>query len=402
MLLLSSLFFFYEFIQMSVFNSIGTAILTSFSIGVTGLASIAAAYTYTMILFLLPAGILLDIYSPKKIIITAFSLSVCGTLLFSFSTTPALAEYSRMISGIGGAFAFLSCIKIASGFFPGKKMSLVVGVLITIAFLGGAVAQTPFIILVQKFEWRLTLRFLALFGMLAITLIGVFLKDPVVTQKKNRSPFFKMALLSLRNVQTWLGGFYIMLMNLPIVLLGTLWGDFYLTQFHHFSAMQSSSITTMLFIGIMIGSPLFGSLSTRVEKRKMPLTVGCFLTLVSSLLLFTHYASTFAYSIIFFLLGFFSSAQGVGYPTIVENNRLDSAATASGIASIIIMGGSAFFKIFYGWLLNKNWNGKMLHHIPTYSSHAFTNAMLIFPVSFFICLCISFFIKETYCKIKPV
>ena len=309
-------------------------------------------------------------------------------------------EYT--ISGIGGAFAFLSCIKLATRWFPGNKMSLVVGLIITLAFLGGAVAQTPFTLLTQKIGWHDTLRILASCGVLFICLIAFFVKDNSDSLKKqtrnNKTPFFKRAFLSLANTQTWFGGIYIMLMNLPIALLGTLWGDLYLTEVKNFTHIQASYIDTMLFVGIMIGSPLFGFISGKLNRRKTPLLIGSLLTLASSFLLFFHFSSIQAYIILFFLLGFFSSAQGVGYPSIVENNPAELSGTASGIASIIIMGGGALLKIFYGWMLDKNWNGMMIHKIPYYSHHDFNIAMTILPISFFLSLCAILFIKETFCQ----
>lgn len=402
---IASSFFFYEFMQMSVFNAIGGDLLKDYSIRVTSLAGIAAAYSYTMVLFLLPAGILLDLFSPKKIMLSAFSLSVVGTFLFSFASTPLTAELCRMMSGIGGAFAFISCIKLATRWFPGNKMSVVVGLIITFAFLGGALAQTPFTILTQKLGWQDTLRILASFGVFFISLIFIFVKDnneavlKSVNQKNNsKTPFIKRIALSLTNIQTWFGAIYIMLMNLPIVLLGTLWGNLYLTEFKNFSSIQASYIDTMLFIGIMIGSPLFGFLSDKLNRRKTPLFIGSLLTLLVSILLFSPISSVMAYMAIFFVLGFFSSAQGIGYPLIVENNSIEISGTASGIASIIIMGGGALFKVFYGWVLDKNWHGAMINKIPYYSHHAFNIAMLILPISFFVSLCSIMFIKETYCQ----
>lgn len=400
----ASLFFFYEFMQMSVFNAIGADLLKDFSIRVTCLAGIAAAYSYTMVLLLLPAGILLDSFSPKKIILCAFSLSVIGTFLFSFTSTPITAELCRMLSGIGGAFAFISCIKLATRWFPGNKMSLVVGLIITLAFLGGALAQTPFTILTQKIGWQDTLRILASFGVLFISLIFIFVKDnneavlKSMNPKNNSMPFIKRIILSIANMQTWLGAIYIMLMNLPIVLLGTLWGNLYLTEFKNFSSIQASYVDTMLFIGIMVGSPLFGLISDKLNRRKIPLFIGSTFTLLVSILLFTHISSMMVYMAIFFMLGFFSSAQGIGYPLIVENNSIEVSGTASGIASIIIMGGGALFKVFYGWVLDKNWHGTMSNKIPYYSHHAFNIAMLILPISFFLSLWSIIFIKETYCE----
>lgn len=216
----------------------------------------------------------------------------------------------------------------------------------------------------------------------------------------NKTPFIKSVILSTLNIQTWLGGIYIMLMNLPIVMLGALWGDFYLTQVRHFTHIQASYVNTMLFVGIMIGSPLFGLFSDKIDRRKIPLFLGCFFTLISSLLLFEHFSSLIAYISIFFSLGFFSSAQGVGYPTIVENNPINLAGTVSGVASIMIMGGGALFKVFYGWLLDRHWNGAMHDKIPLYSHHAFNDAMMILPISFAVGMIVTFFMRETFCKIK--
>ena len=102
--------------------------------------------------------------------------------------------------------------------------------------------------------------------------------------------------------------------------------------------------------------------------------------------------------IIFFFLGIFSSSQSVGYPLIVENNIDSIAGTVSSVASIIIMGGGALFKILYGWILNVDWSGRMLNNVPLYSGTSFESAMTLLPLSFFIALIITLFIRETYCK----
>lgn len=398
---IAGLFFFYEFIQMSVFNAIGGSLLKDFSIHMMTLGRIAAAYSYTMIVFLLPAGVLLDLFSPKRILIGAFSLSIFGTVLFSFSATALDAEICRMISGVGGAFAFIGCIKIASRWFSGNGLSFVIGLLITFAFLGGAIAQTPFTLLTQSVGWRETLRLLAFFGLISILLISFFVRDDTSSLSFNKNRFtslFKKIILSLLNLQTCLGGIYIMLMNLPIVLLGTLWGGFYLTQARHFNNMQASYIDTMLFFGIMAGSPLFGFISDKMQRRKPVLYLGVIFTILISFLLFMQFSLAWIYGLLFFLLGFFSSAQGVGYPCVVENNPIDLAGTASSVASIIIMGGGALSKILFGWVLDQHWRGAFKNQIPLYSGSAFDHAMIIFPASFLIAFFCLFFIKETCCR----
>jgi hypothetical protein len=126
--------------------------------------------------------------------------------------------------------------------------------------------------------------------------------------------------------------------------------------------------------------------------------IGAFFSFVVVLILiFIPSDNIYLLSGLLFLLGFFSSALCVGYTAIVENNKLELAATATGIASLIIMGGGAIMKIFYGWILDWSWHGKMLADNAIYPAHAFDLAMLILPAAFALALIITLFIRETNC-----
>lgn len=59
------------------------------------------------------------------------------------------------------------------------------------------------------------------------------------------------------NRYNWLGGAYTALMNLPIVLLGALWGSMYLVNAEHISPTQASYVITMIF-----SAPLLAHLSS--------------------------------------------------------------------------------------------------------------------------------------------
>ena len=389
------MYFFYEYIQMTLFNAIPVQLLSSFHISAASLAKLSSCYFLMQIILLFPAGIMLDRLSLKKVIIFAMSVSIIGTLLLSCAHNIQFAMFARLLSGVGGAFAFLSCVKIASEWVP-NKMSLATGLLVTLAVSGGFIAQTPFAYLADHTSWCFALRILAVFGVIILVNIIANVKSKSVVDMKNESAIsiFQQIKLAMSNFQTIVAGFYISLMNLPISILGALWGGLYLEETHYFSNVLSTFVASMIFVGIIVGSPLFGYFSEKVKRKKIPMLIGAIFSLfVVVLIIFSQTNNVFLLSFLFFLLGLTSSAQCIGYSVIIENNRIDLAATASSIASIIIMGGAALVKILYGWILD-HYTSHVVHNVPVYSHMAFESAMLILPAGFILALFSIIFIRR--------
>ena len=68
------------------------------------------------------------------------------------------------MTGIGSAFCFLSCIRLASRWFPSHRMALISGIIVTMAMAGGMAAQGPMTWLAETFGWRHALMIDAAFG----------------------------------------------------------------------------------------------------------------------------------------------------------------------------------------------------------------------------------------------
>ena len=402
----AGLYFFYEYIQMTMFNSISSELLKDFNISAYQLGKLSSAYFISQLILLLPAGILLDRFSIKKLILAVMMCSIVGTLILSFTHSYNVAFLARFLSGIGGAFAFLGCIKLASRWFLPSKLSLVISLIITLALAGGFFAQTPLAWANNHISWRASLRGLVVLGVIIWGIVLVAVTDHPARSEKDwadkiaNTGFFESLFLSIKNVQTFLGGFYICFMNLPVFLLGSLWGGLYLEETRGLSNIHATFISSMLFLGLIVGTPLFGLCSDKVfRRRKPPMYMGAILSLLTILgILYLPDLGSEMLILLFFFLGFFSSSQCIGYSCIVENNDGKSAATASGIASIIIMGGGALSKIFYGGILVQHWNGEHLDGIPIYSFQAFHAAMLILPTAFVLAILTNLFIRETRCK----
>jgi len=403
----AAFFFFYEFIQMNMFNAISTDLMQTFHISGNKLSTLSSTYFYADVVFLFPAGILLDRISTRKIILFALGICVISTLLFSSAQTFWFASACHFASGIGNAFCFLSCMMLASRWFPPKQLALVTGLIVTFAMAGGAVAQTPFELLTAHVGWRMAVLFNGLFGVSIFILIWFFVADKPSDPSLNYGQSLRVEQLTfwagikkaLINKQNWFCGLYTSLVNLPLMIFGALWGNLFLQQVHHFTATQATAISAMLFVGMIVGSPAFGVMSDKMRKRRFPMLLGATLSLLSCvILIYANYLSFVEANILFYFIGFFTSAQVIGYPTISESNAKAITGTSLGLASVLIMGGAGLGQQVFGYLIDLHWAHVVKNNIAIYSVSDFKLALWLFPITLLIAFILAYLVKETFCK----
>lgn len=396
----ASLFFAYELMQLHMMNAISPMLMKDLSLTATEFSVLAMAYVLADVIFLLPAGIILDRYSTRRVILTALLFCVGGTVGFAFSTTLTQAFISHFLSGIGNAFCFLSCMMLVARWFPKDRQALVVGLMITMGMLGAWCAQTPFSRLAELFSWRQALLIDSAIGLAVVLVVYAFVKDHPRTETrydatKREAPFWPSVVASITNRQNIACGLYTGLMNLPLMVICAVWGSLFLTQVHKMSLPDASFITSMIIVGTIVGSPFFGWISDRVGERKPAMLIGAILSLiVFSLILFLPFPTYSVFVTLFFLLGFVTSAQVLGYPLITESNPAHLTGTSQGVAAVIIMGLAMVLQPLSGVLMDLGWSGVTIDGNAMYSHSDFMRAFAIFPISFIVSFFLVLWIKE--------
>lgn len=403
--LTAALYFFFVFLQLNVFNALSPSLMQAFQMSADQLGELSTAYFYTSVLFLIPAGTLLDRFSTKRIILTCICISIVATVWFAFATQLWEAWVARLLVGTVGAFGLLSGVRLATRWFEPRQMALVVGLIVTMAMIGGMLAQTPLTIITDRDGWRHALMLDASLGVLFFVLIGIIVRDTPRTkfssEKQSHSTsmgVLKELTLVMKNKQNWFAGLYASLINLPIFLLGATWGSLYLVQAHGLTRDQASNVVTMLFVGMIIGSPVSGWISDRLRKRRLPMIMGALLSM--AVIVAIMYAPHLTYSsatMLFFLLGLVAGVQIIAYPLIAESNSLQFTGAAEGLASVLIMSGGFTISLF-PVLLNYHWVQTIVDGVPIYSAGNYHNAMLMLPLGFLIALVAALLIHETNCQ----
>lgn len=393
----ASLFFAYELMQLHMLNAITPMLMSELQFGATDLGILGSTYILADVMFLLPAGIILDRFSVRRVVLFALSLCIIGTVGFAYSTNLLQACVCHFFSGIGNAFCFLSCMMLCSRWFPARWHALVMGVMLTMGLLGGVVAQTPFSLLAQAFTWREALLIDATIGFGVFMLIYLFVVDAREEAQINAAnvPFVQGIKRSIMNGQNIACGVYTGMMNLPIMLLGAMWGSLFLMQVHGFTLIESSFVTSMVCMGTIVGSPLVGFVSDKITKRKPVMLAGA----VSSLAIFAVIAlakesDPYLFAFLFFCLGLTTSTQVLGYPLIAENNPPELTGTSMGISGMIIMGLALVLQPISGMLIDYGWDGQLVDGTRFYTSGDFMRAFLIFPIGFVVSILLTYVIIE--------
>lgn len=397
----ATLFFFYEFIQGNMFASIAANIMQDYQIQADKMAYLSSIYYLANVLFLFVAGMILDRFSIKKTILIAMFLCVMSTFLLAYSHSFYIALLCRFITGIGSAFCFLGPVRLASHWFPPKRMALVTGAIVTVAMTGGMMAQYPLTKLVAYVGWRQAVQDVGILGLVMLILMFFWIKErPQVAVKKEGKPINVLvaAKKAYLNPQYLRAALYTSLMNMAIAVFGAMMGTLYLEQRLSISSEQASMINGMLFFGAIVGAPFVGWLSDKMNLRILPMKAGVLASMLTLLAVLYLPVSLSVMSMLFFLLGFFTSAQVVSYALVAESSPPAMTATAVSVISILTQGGYLIYQNLFSSLLTNYGGMHMINGVPVYQLEAYQHAALILPLGLLIAFALLFGLKETHCR----
>ena len=394
--MVSALYFLFTFINMNVFNALNTQLRHAFTIDNLQISNLAATYFYANVVMLIPTGLLLDRFSVRKLMLATMIVMILSVITLSQTNSYTVALASHFVTGICSTFCLLGSVVLTSRWFPPSQNGKVIGMIVTMAMIGGMLAQEIDLLEPMVGNWRhIYLLIAALGGVFWVVMYlftqdypkdyGIHMKEHDELQHK--LGFWRCLGQACKNPQNWIAGTYTNLLNIPVVVLGGLWSINYLVSSHGLTHKEAALVSSMIFFGMIIGSPAFGWVSDRLKRRRMPMVVGAITLVVIIIVIMTMKTlSVNALIALFFLLGFFAGAQIITYAVIVEVNPHHITAASESLASVLIMSAGAIFQPLFGYLLEKS---------PT---HSFHNAMMILPIAFVLSIVLALCTKETRCQ----
>ena len=398
---LGTLFFGYAFVQRVSPSIMTDELMREFAVGGAALGSLSAFYFYAYASIQLPVGMLTDRFGPRKLMSFTAALCALASVAFAQSDSLLMASLGRALIGGTVAFAFVGTLAIAGYWFRPAQYAMLAGLLQTVGMSGGIFGQAPLRQLVEAIGWRDTMNVLAAVALVLALLLFFLVPKRSSVQKKHESP--PGILQGLRavtvNPQTWICSVIGFGMASSMLALGGLWGVPWLNSVHGFSKTEAAAITSALFVGWAIFSPLWGWLSDRIGRRNVIQRIGAVIVLAAlTVLIYATPQNRGLLMGLMFLAGTGGSAMTVCFGSVRELNDINYSSTSLGLMNMCIVGSGAVMQPLIGWLLDLGWDGQLIDGARVYSEVAYRNAFVSLLVMNLAALLAGLFLRETHCR----
>ncbi len=398
---LGTLFFGYAFVQ-RVSPSVMTAeLMSDFAVGGAALGSLSAFYFYAYASIQLPVGMLTDHFGPRKLMSFAAALCAIASIGFALSDSLVTASLGRALIGGTVAFAFVGTLAIAGYWFKPSQYALLAGLLQTVGMSGAIFGQAPLRQVVESIGWRDTINLLALVALLLALLL--FKLVPMRSSKQKQRVPGTGVLQGLKavttNLQTWICSLIGFGMAGTMLAFGGLWGVPWLNSVHGYTTTEAAGITSMLFVGWAIFSPLAGWASDRMGRRNLILRLGSLTALLATAsLIYLTPDNTVMLMALIFVIGAGGSSMTVCFGSVKELNDINYSSTSLGLMNMCLVGAGAVMQPLIGWLLDSNWDGTMQAGARVYAASNYSAAFFSLLVVNFAALIGSLMLRETHCR----
>ena len=398
---LGTLFFGYAFVQRVSPSVMTNELMSDFAVGGAALGSLSAFYFYAYASIQLPVGMLTDHFGPRKLMSFAAALCALASIGFAFSDSVFTASLGRALIGGTVAFGFVGTLAIAGYWFKPTQYALLAGLLQTVGMCGAIFGQAPLRQMVESIGWRGTIHVLALVA-LVLALLLFFLVPLRSSEQKRHGPgpgILKGLQAVTTNPQTWICSIIGFGMAATMLAFGGLWGVPWLVSVQGYTTTEAAAVTSMIFVGWAIFSPLAGWASDRMGRRNAILLAGSLIALIAlATLIYSTPDKTPLLMMLIFLIGAGGSAMTVCFGSVKELNDVNYSSTSLGLMNMCIVGAGAVMQPLIGWLLDLNWSGEMIDGARVYAtanySLAFTSLLILNLTAFIAGL----FLRETHCR----
>lgn len=396
---IAALFYGVDFFQRVAPSVVVEPMIGSLHISAVTLSVIISFYFYAYAAAQIPVGIVLDKFGARKSLTAAAICVAVGTLLFALTQHVAVLIAGRLLVGVGSAFAFVGCLKLATYWFPRNYFALIVGMTNTLGVIGALFGEEPLSYFITRYGWQKSLILSAVFGFVVALLIALFVRNrpkemptPAHPCCRQQHSVGQILLSIIKKPQSWLVSVYAGLMVAPVIAFAELWAVPFLESTHHLTSHAASGIDSIVFIGIAIGGPFNGFISRFFKQRKTVMFIGNIVALASLVtIIVDSHTPIVILQALFFIYGFATSSMLLCFSINSDHHSADHSANVIAFTNTIIMAIGAIFQTSVGYLFSK-----LLANI--YSVHfnekSLMLAIAILPITLLINLILLFFIRD--------
>lgn len=360
----SSLFLISQFYRAS--NAvIAPLLMRDLSLDAEELGLMSASFFYAFALMQIPLGILLDRLGPRRTMTVLSLFAVLGAVLFAWADSFSSGVIGRILLGVGMACNLMGTLKLLTTWFKPAIFATLSGMVLSIGTLGSMAAATPFVLLVHGTGWRPAFTLIAGINLVLILVFYRVVRDRPPAETDTSSP--PPVELKMEDI---LAGLHVLFTQKDYWIIScgsffrygvfaavqTLWAGPYLINAMGLSPMAAGNVIFLLNIGLIVGGPVWGSLSDRVIKSHKGVVTASLLLFSGSILAMAFLPEGVGLPILiflFFCFGFSAGTANVFYAHIKDLMPLELSGVAMTGVNFFTMLGAAVFLQGLGSLMQR-------------------------------------------------
>ena len=245
-------------------------------LGMARSAILSASFLLSYSLMQLPAGLLLDRYSPRLLL--SCSAILCGVAAWQFASCQSFASalFFRALLGVLASFGFPGAGLLGRRWIRPGQFVLAMGLIDFFFGLGAIGGEAGFAAMRELgYSWRDSMNMLALAGVSIGLLCAILVRDRPrgMEDRSDRVHILDAlrVLLSTRKVLLAIV-FYGGMIGVAFGF-GGLW-DIQLQSAFGFGQHEAVDLNSWLFVGLAVSAPISGVLADKFRRRKPLLLVG--------------------------------------------------------------------------------------------------------------------------------
>ncbi|MEX2224218.1 MAG: MFS transporter [Candidatus Rokuibacteriota bacterium] len=379
-------------------------LMAAFAVSAATLGALSAIYPYCFAAMALPGGSLADFLGPRRTLTLGGLSMSAGSVLFGLAPGFGVAFAGRLLVGLGASVILIAGLRLAAEWFRTEEFGTVAGAAQSVGSLGAIAGTTPLALLVEQIGWRQGFVTIGATTVLLAAACFLSVRDRpergAAAEARPRAPERRLGEIIagipsvIINARSWTvalisGGIY----GGFAAFVG-LWGVPYLTHVYELPRVQAANLVGLAALGLLVGAPLLGWLSDRLERRRLPLIV------LSGLNVFTWAALVGPATpiapgylpLICFLIGFGSSVVVVVFAAIREVNDPRYVGVALGFHNLPTFLSFGIMQWVTGLVLDRYWDGALVAGARVYGHDAYRAAFalcLLLAVGAFLSACLA-------------
>jgi MFS family permease len=282
------------FLQRVSPQTVSLSFMHDFNTDASGVAMLASSYFWGYTLMQIPAGLLVDRYGVKRVVLSSMVASTLGSAAFALSPTLFDVFVARLVVACGDALVFTALLKLVAQSFADERFGIMSGISQVSGYVGGVLATTPLAAAISGFGWRACFIFIACVGVANLAFASVTIKPAAPSHS---SKTFKGVLLaswrSLGLGANWGCAMSFASHFAVVTTLSGVWGIPMVAHYFNISPAAAGAPLLAFMVGNAAGSIFLGHAADRTSSLDRALILICLLRMALIALLLPQLAHAF-------------------------------------------------------------------------------------------------------------